>query len=159
MTPPKRHLVTHMGHDGPWLLSKTNKEIRERREYIRTDKPEHERALRLRLLKVVKAPLPPQLAKAYAAWAKADAALVKAYAAWVKAYAAWVKADDAWAKAYAARVKADVARAKADAAWAKADAAWAKAINSPRGVKFHAQVCGCAWTPEQLDILRQLTPP
>src|SRR3990167_1615612 len=111
MIPPKRHLVTHMGHDGPWLLSKTNKEIRERREYIRTDKPEHERALRLRLLKVVKAPLPPQLAKAYAAWAKARTAR------------------------------------------AKADAALAKAIDSPEGVKFHQQICGCAWTPEQPDIL------
>ena len=107
MTPPKRHLVTHMGHDGPWLLLKTAKEIRERRKYIRTRKPKHERALRLRLLKTVKVPLPPQLAKAYAARAKADAA-------------------------------------------------WAKAINSPRGVKFHAQVCGCAWTPEQPDILQQL---
>ena len=62
MTPPKLHLVTHMGHDGSWLLIKTAKEIRERREFIRTAKPEHERALRLRLLKVVKVPLPPQWA-------------------------------------------------------------------------------------------------
>ena len=121
MTPPTLHLVTHMGHDGPWLLIKTAKEIRKRRAHIRTQKPEHERALRLRLLKIVKAPLPPQLFKADAAWAKADAA--------------WVKAD---------------------AAYYKASAAWDKVINSPEGVKFHAQVCGCAWTPEQPDILRQL---
>ena len=135
MTPPKFHLVTHMGHDGPWLLIKTAKEIRERRAYILTQKPKHERALRLRLLKVVKAPLPPQLAETYAALAKANAALDKARAARDKAY-------DAWDKANAARVKADVA--------------WAKVINSPEGVKFHAQVCGCAWTPEQPDILTQM---
>src|SRR3990167_3058557 len=116
MTPPKRHLVTHMGHDGPWLLIKTAEEIRERRKDIRTRKPEHERALLLRLLKTVKVPLPPQLAKAYAAWVKAAAAWVKAYAAWDEAYAAWVKA-------YAARVKAYAAWVKADTAWAKTDAA------------------------------------
>src|SRR3990167_2552967 len=114
MTPPKFHLVTHMGHDGPWLLIKTAKEIRERRAYILTQKPKHERALRLRLLKVVKAPLPPQLAETYVAWAKANAARVQG------------------------------------------DAALVKVINSPAGVKFHAQVCGCAWTPAQPDILRQL---
>ena len=191
MTTPKLHLVTHMGHDGPWLLIKTAKEIRERREYIRTNKPEHERALRLRLLKVVKAPLPPQLVKARAAWikayaardqayaardqayaawfnsfaalVKADAARATAHAAWAKADAAWVKANvalvkayAAWFKAHAAWVKATAAWDKANAAWDKADAAWAKAINSSAGVKFHAQVCGCAWTPKQPDILRQL---
>ena len=138
MTPPKLHPVAHMGHDGPWLLLKTAKEIRERRAYIRTHKPEHERALRLRLLKVVKAPLTPQLAKAHAAR--------------VKAHAAWVKADAAWAKVRAPR-------AKAHAALVKADAALGKALNSSAGVKFHQQVCGCAWTPEQPDILKQLTPP
>ena len=121
MTTPKPHLVTHMGHDGPWLLLKTAKEIRERRSYIRTHKPKHERALRLRLLKVVKAPLPPPLAKAYAAWTKA----------------------------YAARAKAYAARDKANAAWTKA-------LTSPAGIEFHKQVCGCAWTPAQPDILRQL---
>ena len=149
MTTPKLHLVTHMGHDGPWLLIKTNKEIRERRLYIHTHKPAHEQALRLRLLRVVKAPLPPQLAKVYSAWHKASAARDKAYAAWVKANADRVKADAAWGKAYAAV-------GKASAALDKASAAWGKAINSRAGVKFHKQVCGCAWTPEQLDILRQL---
>ena len=135
MTTPKLHLVTHMGHDGPWLLIKTAKEIRKRRAHIRTKKPEHERALRLRRLQVVKAPLPPQLAHPYAAWDQANAARDKARAAWNKASAA---------------------RVTASAAWYKARAAWNEAINSPEGVKFHAQVCGCAWTPEQPDILRQL---
>src|SRR3990167_7694029 len=149
MTTPKLHLVTHMGHDGPWLLIKTAKEIRKRRAHIRTKKPEHERALRLRRLQVVKAPLPPQLAHPYAAWDQANAARDKARAAWNKASAARDKARAAWNKAYAARVTAS-------AAWYKARAAWNEAINSPEGVKFHAQVCGCAWTPEQPDILRQL---
>ena len=151
MTPPTFHLVTHMGHDGPWLLLKTAKEIRARQDYIRTYKPEHERALRLRLLKVVKAPLPPKLSKAVAAWAKASAAWDKANAAGNKAVAAWAQASAAWAKASAAWAKAAAARLKASAAWDKV-------INSPEGVKFHAQVCGCAWTPEQPDILRQLEP-
>ena len=142
MTPPTFHLVTHMGHDGPWLLIKTAKEIRERRAYIRTEKPEHEWALRLRLLKVVKAPLPSQLGKARAALDKANTALDKAYAALVKADATRDKANAAWVKAYAALVKAY--------------AEWDTVINSPAGVKFHAKVCGCAWTPEQPDILRQL---
>jgi len=152
MTTPKYHPVTHMGHDGPWLLLKTAKEIRERRAYIRTHKPEHERALRLRRLKVVKVSLPPRLVKARAAWNKADAARDKADAAWNKAGAAWNKALDAWYKAHDAWYKAHAARDQARAAWNKA-------INSPEGVKFHAQVCGCAWTPEQPDILRQLSPP
>ena len=156
MTTPKLHLVTHMGHDGPWLLIKTAKEIRKRRAHIRTKKPEHERALRLRRLQVVKAPLPPQLAHPYAAWDQANAARDKARAAWNKASAARDKARVAWYKAYAARDKASAAWAKASAAWYKARAAWNEAINSPEGVKFHAQVCGCAWTPEQPDILRQL---
>ena len=184
MTTPKLHLVTHMGHDGPWLLIKTAKEIRKRRAHIRTKKPEHERALRLRRLQVVKAPLPPQLAHPYAAWDQANAAWYKARAAWNKASAARDKARVAWYKAYAARDnasaardkaraawnkasaardkaraawnKASAARVTASAAWYKARAAWNEAINSPEGVKFHAQVCGCAWTPEQPDILRQL---
>ena len=45
---------------------------------------------------------------------------------------------------------------KANAAREKAYAAWPKAINSPAGVAFHKQVCGCAWTPVQPDILSQL---
>ena len=173
MTTPKLHLVTHMGHDGPWLLLKTAKEIRERRAFIRAHKPEHERALRLRRLKIINDPLPPKLQRAYAAWDKAIAACDKADAAWDQAYAKWDKANAAWINSYAKGANDIAALAKADAAWdkaiaalnraryarARAYAAWAKAINSSAGVKFHAQVCGCAWTPEQPDILRQLTLP
>ena len=47
---------------------------------------------------------------------------------------------------------------EAIAAWLKAIAAWDKAIYSPAGVAFHRQVCGCAWTPEEQNVLRQLDP-
>ena len=177
MSKPKFVLVAHMGHDAPWLQIKPVAEIRERRAYIETNKPEHERPLRLKLLKIVKEPLPTKLAKVHAAWEKAYAARVKAYAAWVKAdaarvkvdaarvkaYAARVKANAAWVKANAARVKADAAWEKAyaawkkvDAAWVGADEAWGRAVVSREGVAFHKKVCGCAWTPEQPDILLQL---
>ena len=169
-------LVTHMGHDGPWLLIKALKDVRERRVSIKANKPKHEVPLRLKLLKIIQEPLPLTLRKANAAWVKAYAARDKAYAArdkanaaWVKANATRVKANAAWVKAYAARdkayaarhkanaawVKTDAAREKAYAAWVETDATWTKAINSPAGVDFHKQVCGCAWTPKQPDILRQ----
>ena len=184
MTKPIYVLVAHMGHAAPWLQIKTRKEVKDRVAYIKAEKPEREHPLRLKLLKIVKKPLPPKLVKAhavwvkaYAAWAKAYAARAKAYAARAKAYAARVKAHTALAKTHAARVKAHTAWVKAyaawektDAAWKKADAAWTKAgaawkkadaawqisLVSPEGIAFHQQVCGCAWTPEQPDILLQL---
>jgi len=142
-------LVTHMGHDGPWLLTRTRKEVRERIAQIKSEKPEAKRLLRLKLLKVVDEPLSPKLARAYATWKKADAAWEKADAAWEKVIAAWEKAGAAWEKT-------DAAWNKAYAAREKANAAWAKAINSREGVAFHAKACGCAWTVEEPDILMQL---
>jgi hypothetical protein len=176
MIPNKTYLVTHMGHDGPWLLIKTAKEIHERRKQIRTSKPKYEWALRFRLLRVVKAPLPPSLAAANATWFKANATWSEANATWARANTTWFKANTTWFKAnatwatranttwfkanamWATWVSADATWARADTAWARADAAWFKAINSRTGVKFHNQVCGCAWTPEQPNILKQLTP-
>ena len=133
MTPAKMSelklvLVAHMGHNAPWLQIKTIKKVKARRVCIRFNKPEREVHLRLKLLKIVDAPLPSGLVKAYAAWVEADATWDKTNATWVKANTTWVKAN----------------------------ATWDKAINSPAGVEFHKQVCGCAWTPEQPDILRQL---
>src|SRR3990167_9503621 len=98
-------LVTHMGHDGPWLLIKTRKEVRERITFINSNKPEAERPLRLKLLRIIDEPLPPKLEKAYAAWAKVYAAWAKAYAALEKADATRPKADAALEKAYAVRAK------------------------------------------------------
>ena len=65
---------------------------------ILTQKPENERALRLRLFR----PVPEKKLKAYAAWRKADAA--------------WEKADAEREKADAEREKADAEREKAYAA-------------------------------------------
>ena len=121
-------LYTHLGHDGPWLLPKTQEEYKERIHDIKTVKPETERAARLCLIAAVRAPLPPTLQKVYGAWQKADAA---------------------WREAYGARHKAYAARHKEDAAWLVA-------INSPEGVAFHAKVCGCSWSPEHPDTLEGL---
>ena len=184
MSEPKYVLVAHMGHDAPWLQIKTRQEVKYRIAYIKAEKPERERPLRLKLLKIVKNPLPPKLAEAEAAWVKshearekahearvnahearvnAHEARVNAHEAWVKSHEARVNAYAAWVNAYAAWVNADVAREKAYVAWEKADAvrekayvAWAKAIISHEGVAFHKKVCECAWTPEQPDILLQL---
>ena len=131
MTKPTYVLVAHMCHDAPWLQIRTLEEVRERRSFIKTHKPEREHALRLKLLKTIKKPLPAELQNVYAALVMAHAALVMAHVAWDKA----------------------------DAAWWKADAEWDKVINSREGVAFHQQVCGCAWTPEQPDILLQLKEP
>ena len=149
MSKPKDLLVAHMGHDAPWLQIKNQKEVEDRITDIKKLKPEHERPLRLKLLKIVKEPLPPELDNAYAAGVKAYVALGKANVAWRKANVAWVNADAAWANA-------DETWKKAGAAWKKADAAWQIAITSPEGIAFHQQVCGCAWTPEQPNILLQL---
>ena len=62
--------------------------LKTRIAYIKEHKPKSEQALRLRLLKQVKGPLPAALLKADAAWQKADAARQKAYASRQKAYAA-----------------------------------------------------------------------
>jgi len=123
-----------MTHDSPWLVISTLEKVGKRKQDIKRHKPKHEQPLRLHLMRIVKEPLPPRLQKAYAAYVKARAAYVKAYAAYVKGRAALEKAD--------------VAREKADVAW------W-KATNSDEGVAFHKKVCGCAWTPEQPDILQE----
>ena len=155
--------VAHMGHDAPWLQIKTEAEVRERRAYIETGKPEPERPLRLKLLKIVNEPLPPKLVKVYAARNKAEAARNKAEAAWDKAqaerdeaYAAWDKAEAERDEAHAVWVRAHAAWVEAHAAWVEAHAAWGRAIVSREGVAFHKKVCGCAWTPKKPDILLQL---
>ena len=89
MNKPKFVLVAHMGHDAPWLQIKTMREVKERRAHIRAYKPKHERPLRLKLLKIVNEPLPPELTKAYTAREKA--------------YTAWMKADAAWDRAIVSR--------------------------------------------------------
>ena len=99
--------------------------IENRISFILKNKDRAEQALRLRLMRVVRAETLRRLLpdaereKAYAEWKKADAE-------WEKAYAEWEKADAEWEKAYAEREKAY-------AEWEKADAEWKKADASPSG--------------------------
>ena len=107
------------------LLPMTYKQYVERVIEIGTEKPQHERKERLRLMK------PVMTVKAYAAWVKAYAAREKAYAARERAYAAWEKA-------YAALDKAN-------AAWEKANAAW-RTKNHDKIMAAHAVECpNCKW--------------
>ena len=151
MSKPTYVLVAHMGHDAPWLQIKTREQVEDRIAYIKTDKPKMERPLRLKLLKIIKESLPLELQKAYAEWQKA-------YAEWHKTHAKWRKSYAGREKTYAGREKTYAEWQKAYAEWQKADAEWQKTINSPEGVALHKRVCGCAWTPEQPDILLQLNP-
>ena len=154
MTTPKYVAVKHMSHNGPWLLIKTPREVRERRADIKANKPKNEIATRLRLLQIVKIPLPPSLQKASAAYEKADAVWKeidtvqeKAYTTWRGSAKAWRETDAAWRL-----VKANSVKAYADRV--KAGKSWQKAIKTKAGVAFHKQVCSCRWTPEQPDILK-----
>lgn len=87
----KARACWHSGHSHLFSFL-TRKEYLYRIKFIKTNKPENERELRLRLLKPVKGKLPAAFVKANAAWVKADAAWDTAYAAWDTAYAAFVKA-------------------------------------------------------------------
>ena len=120
--------VLHCHHE---IIGETLCEAAENRiAYILTQKPENERALRLRLFRPVpekELKADAEWEKADAEWEKADAEWEKADAEWKKAYAEWEKADAEWKKAYAEWEKAYAERKKADAEWEKEDAEWKKA--------------------------------
>ena len=147
--------------------------IENRISFILKNKDRAEQALRLRLMRVVRAETLRRLLpdaewkkadaewkKAYAEWKKADAEREKAYAEWEKADAEWEKADAEREKAYAEWKKADAEREKAYAEWKKADAEWEKAdaewekayaewekAYAELFPLIHAQLCppGCPW--------------
>ena len=119
MTTPWREpgLYWHVHHD---VLAEWCYDYEERAQYIRTQKPQDERELRLRLFQ----PVQGQLA---AEWDKARAELDKAKAEWDKAWAEW---DKAWAELGKARAELGKARAelgKARAELDKAETEWGKA--------------------------------
>src|SRR5271157_5591429 len=88
--------ILHLHHG---IVGETLSEpIENRIVYILTQKSEHERALRLRLMRVV----PEKDLKADAKWRKAYAEQEKAYAEWRKADAECEKADAEQGKADAA---------------------------------------------------------
>jgi uncharacterized membrane protein YqiK len=131
-------LHCHHGCVGEILTEEAENRI----TYILTQKPESERALRLRLFRPVfkeKLEADAEGQKAYAEWQKANAERQKAYAE-------RQKADAECQKAYAERRKADAEWQKADAERRKADAEGQKA-NVALGVLIHAHFCApdCPW--------------
>ena len=75
----------------------------ERVEFIKGNKPEKERELRLRLFQMIPSDrIPPKLLKARKAYVKAGEACVKAWEAYGKAWKACVKAGEAYGKAWEA---------------------------------------------------------
>jgi len=86
----------HVHHD---VLVEWSDDINERIAYIKKEKPENERALRLKLLKPVMGKLPAKLVKAGEAYGKAWKAYDKAREAYDKAREACDKAEEAYDKA------------------------------------------------------------
>ena len=91
-TGPTKGLFTLLHHEGPLL--EWSDDVMERIEYINKQKPEHERAIRLRHIVFFPENLwGEKLQKADAEWRKADTTRQKADAEWRKAYDEWQKAD------------------------------------------------------------------
>ena len=142
----------HVRHD---VLIEWSDNIQERNDCIRKHKPTEEIETRLRLLKPVVGPLPPEWDKAAAEWRKADAEWDKAAAEWDKAAAERDKAAAEWDKARAEWRKARAECAKAAAEWRKARAECAKAAaerdkadaeHRKEIEALHAVECpGCPW--------------
>lgn len=156
-------LSIHCHHD---ILIEHCYDYQERETYIKTEKPEAEIAIRLRLFKLlppeVFVDLPEGLVRAYAECRKAyveyDEALVernKAYAELNKAYAGYGnkllvgfdKACDKLNKALAVYGKAYAEDDKALAEWDKALAEW----DYKERVAWHKKWCGCKeWNGKEI---------
>ena len=143
----------HIHHD--ILCEPLTEPIENRIDYIKTQKSEAERELRLRLLKPVKGKLPVKFVKAWEAWVKAWEAWVKAREAYDKAGEAYDKAGEAYVKAREAYFKAGEARDKAwearDKAWEAYDKAWEAYVKAGEACKkdikkLHKKECpNCPW--------------
>lgn len=139
----------HVHHDT--LVEPLRRPIQERRAYIRLSKPAEEIKIRLRLLKLVRGPVPLPLLEAWAAYRKAWAAYRKA--GYEKADAAYHKA--ALEKPWRAYENAAMACDKASVAYEKAWAAYYKALTAyyKAGAacqedieRLHAEECpNCPW--------------
>ena len=108
--------------------------IENRISFILKNKDRAEQALRLRLMRVVRAETLRRLLPK------------KAYAKWEKAYAEWEKAYAKREKTYAEREKAYAEWEKSYAEWEKSDAEWKKS-DAEIFPLIHAQLCppGCPW--------------
>ena len=96
----KEGLSIHCHHN---ILIEYCTDYEGRVEYIKSEKPEKEQEIRLRLFKILSREsmddLPLRLRKVYAEWKKAYVEWQKAYAAeWRKAYAKWERAYAEWEK-------------------------------------------------------------
>ncbi|OGN03317.1 MAG: hypothetical protein A2655_00615 [Candidatus Yanofskybacteria bacterium RIFCSPHIGHO2_01_FULL_43_42] len=78
----------------------------ERAQYIRTNKPQNEQEIRLRLFKPVQGRLPEAVVKARQVYDEARPAFDKAYQAYNEAYQVYGKANQAYIEAYQAYDKA-----------------------------------------------------
>jgi hypothetical protein len=120
--------------------------------FILNEKPEDERALRLRCFAPVHLAKFPKLRKSAAAWKKVYAAWHRAHAAWRKAEAKWersnAKCDQAHAKWERSNAKCDQAHAKCAQAHAKCEQA-AAALREICAAYPHAELCplgsDCPW--------------
>ena len=133
-------ILMHGHHAGS--LFTVGRELGERVEQIKREKPVAEQALRLALIQDVTALLPQT--KARAAHDEALAALDKAWAALDKARAAL---DKAWAALDKARAAYDKARTAFDEALAAHDEAWTAYVVSFDTEAFHREHChpNCPW--------------
>ena len=147
-------ILMHGHHAGS--LFTVGRELGERVEQIKREKPVAEQALRLALIQDVTALLPQTKARAahdeaLAALDKAWAALDKARAALDNAWAALDKAraalDKAWAALDKARAAYDKARTAFDEALAAHDEAWTAYVVSFDTEAFHREHChpNCPW--------------
>ena len=97
--------------------------VENRIAYIKVEKPEHERAVRLHAMRPVKGQLPEPVLAALSWFGKTCAELDKARAELDKACAEYDKACAEWNRAIAEREKALAEREKARVEWDKACAA------------------------------------
>jgi hypothetical protein len=169
MTPKIGDMVWHLHHE--ILCEPLTEPFENRVAYIKAEKPKHEVATRLRLMKPVKDQRTAKEADAVRAkvYSEAHAVRDKVYSeahavrdkAYSEAYAVWAKAlsaaDAVRAKALSeAHAVRDKTYSEADAAWDKAyseaDAAWDKAYSEADAVwdkalgPLHAKECpNCPW--------------
>jgi hypothetical protein len=118
--------------------------------FILNEKPEDERALRLRCFAPVDLAKFPKLRKSAAAWKKVDAAWHRAHAAWRKAEAKWERSNAKCDQAHAKCAQAHAKCAQAHAKWEQA----AAALREICAAYPHAELCplgsDCPWDGETI---------
>ena len=125
----------------------------ERAKYIRTEKPSHEQALRLRLFKVVKGQLPQEVVEAGKPFGKAGKTFDEAGKAYREAEKTFNEAGKAYFKAEKAFNKAGKAYFKARKAYDEAEKAYREVLSNHRDEieALHKDECfDCPWDGETI---------